>query len=124
MRHSTNPWTEQENNQRYKLHQAIKQEFNYSPGKRTIYVSEDINGVSGRASTAVKKLRETFGYNVQITIGEIKVGATVRVSWEYSQGIDKKYRLDAVDGKKATITPLRGRWRKPRVHSIKNIYEV
>lgn len=124
MRHTTNTWTTRENRQRYKLHQAIKREFRYSPGKRTIYVSEDINGVSGTASAAVKKLRETFGYNVQITIGEIRVGATVRVSWEHKTGVDRKYGLEAADGKCATVTPLNGRWRKPRKVNIKNIFEV
>lgn len=124
MRHTNNPWTTLENGQRYKLHQAIKNEFNYSAGKRTVFVHEDISGATAKAVEAVKKLREQFGYNVQITIGGIKPGATVRVSWEWKTGIDKKYILDAVNGKWATITPLQGRWRRPRNHMAKNIFEV
>lgn len=127
MRHTTNPWTALENRQRYKLHQAIKKEFNYSPGKRTIYIEAKENeGIpcSAKAADALLKLRNIFGYTLQAIIGGIRIGATVRVGWEWKTGVDKKYRLDAVEGKKATITPLNGRWRKPRQHNIKNIFEV
>ena len=119
--------TKAENNRRYRLHQIIKAQHRYHPKTKIIEVDSIQSGrLEPKVSRALNELQKKFGYSLQFTIPDWKLGDTVRIHPRYEHPMErgKFYDIIGISGKTATIKRNSGRWRKPFAISINRIIPI